>query len=522
MTTRYGRILIAVLIIAAMGAAQALPGHTRKPSKKVPPAPPLVWSTNSVIKVLRTDVPAALPVKKIAIYAARNEYESAQLVIRTSATQLSNVRVTVSDLKTAAGDTIAAANISLLRVGYVYVPNISRQQPDPLPPLTPMAIPANMTQPVWITVYVPKTAAAGEYRGTLNVTANGCSGTTVPFFLTVWNFTLPDTPSSRTAFGLGWCWIEKAYGVTRGTSAFVAIADRHYEMMLQHHLSPYCLPIEINDPNAGKYINDPRLTSFRIPYTDDLRALRKTVDDLRAKGWLSKGYFYPQDEPVNQEQYDRIKTCATILHNIDPALKMVAPFYTVAPDFAGGQTIYDMLSGYLNIWCPITSVYDPVPTHAKQALGEEVWWYVCCGPHDPYPNLFIHKDAIDHRILPWMQKQNDVQGMLYWSVNWWDPTWNLTDPWDDLTSTRQCVDGDGYLFYPGTKVGLNGPVSSIRAECLRDGLEDFDYLTLLEQKIGKTQTKTYISQIVHSLTDYEKDPTTLINLRKQIGQMLSN
>jgi hypothetical protein len=36
--------------------------------------------------------------------------------------------------------------------------------------------------------------------------------------------------------------------------------------------------------------------------------------------------------------------------------------------------------------------------------------------------------------------------------------------------------GDGSLLYPGKKVGIDGPVSSLRLEVLRDGLEAFDYL----------------------------------------------
>ncbi len=47
-------------------------------------------------------------------------------------------------------------------------------------------------QPVWLTVQVPKDAKAGDYAGTLTVSAEGLAPTTIPVQLTVSDWTLPD------------------------------------------------------------------------------------------------------------------------------------------------------------------------------------------------------------------------------------------------------------------------------------------------------------------------------------------
>jgi len=57
-------------------------------------------------------------------------------------------------------------------------------------------------QPVWLTVRVPKDAAAGEYRGALTVKAEGAAAVEVPVRVTVCGFDLPDTRDFQTVTDL--------------------------------------------------------------------------------------------------------------------------------------------------------------------------------------------------------------------------------------------------------------------------------------------------------------------------------
>ncbi len=55
-------------------------------------------------------------------------------------------------------------------------------------------------------------------------------------------------------------------------------------------------------------------------------------------------------------------------------------------------------------------------------MGEEVWWYVCCGPGKPYANFLVDMDGMAHRLLFWQQKQCNVEELLYWNTTYWSPS----------------------------------------------------------------------------------------------------
>jgi len=513
MNWRYTMLIgiAAAAIIAARGTAmaQAASGYE-------------VWTADGLTKVMRTAAaPRPMP-RAVRIYAARNEYESAQVVIRAGAAPVEDATVTISPLVGPGGATIGADSVSLFRVTYIHLPAVKADYPDPLPPLTgPFRVEAESNQPVWITVYVARGKPAGEYRGKITVNADGAQERSIPVALTVWNFTLPDMPASRTAFGISGGYIATAHGLKENSREYRELLAQYYLALLEHRISAYDPPVPLDSPDVGDFLNDRRVTGFIIPYSDDAARMRADVKRCRDGGWLKKAYFYPLDEPVTAEAYASLKQRADRIHSIDRSLKVVSPFFR-GPDFTAGKMIYELLDGYLDIWCPNLGFYDEAAMRAKQAKGEEVWWYVCCGPTRPFPNFFVNYDGIDHRILMWMQKLYDVQGLLYWCTTYWNPA-ITKDVWTDVATVKDIspdLYGDGSLFYPGSKVGLAQPVGSIRLECIRDGLEDFDYLTLLERKVGIAKTKDLIRRLVKGRTEYEHSPRRLLLVRREIGRML--
>jgi hypothetical protein len=479
------------------------------------------WPADGLTKIMRTAQPPKPLPNAVRMYAARNEYESAQLVVRAGAQPLQDVAVTASALAGPGGARIGADCISLYRVAYIHLPAFKADYPDPLPPLTPFSVAPDTAQPVWITVYVPKGTPPGDYRGQLAISASGAAERRIPVVVTVWNFDLPDTPTSRTAFGISGNFVAVAHGVDAKSAGYQELIARYYLALLAHRISAYDPPAPLNSPEVADYLNDSRVTGFIIPYSDDVARMRRDVEACRKNGWLRKAYFYPLDEPYTADSYATLKQRADRIHSIDRSLKVVSPYFR-GPDFPTDKTIYELLDGYLDIWCPNLAFYDERAMRAKQAKGEEVWWYVCCGPGAPYPNFFVNYQGIDHRILMWMQKLYDVQGLLYWSTTYWNPT-ITKDVWTDVATVKDInpnLYGDGSLFYPGSKVGLAQPVSSIRLECVRDGLEDFDYLTMLERKIGVAKTKEMIHSLVRSRTRYEKSARRLLLVRQRIAREL--
>ena len=221
-----------------------------------------VWFAPSASKVMRDAAPVPTS-RPWTLAAARNEVESCQLVL-LSDKPIANISVSVSPLQHGDGKSRLAAE--LFKVEYVPVKKERIPFPDPLPPLVgPLALQPRQAQPVWISVRVPKTAAPGVYRATVQIAA-GKWKKELPLSIEVWDFTLPDMPACATAFGLGPAHIAERHGVKPDSPEARAVHKKYYEFMLDHRVSPQSLPVDLMSNEAVPYLNDPRMTSYCIPY----------------------------------------------------------------------------------------------------------------------------------------------------------------------------------------------------------------------------------------------------------------
>ena len=473
-----------------------------------------IWTEPSMVKVFKDTTPKKS--QKLMLKSAKNEYESGQIVIRAEKKSLKILKVNASDLKGDKGKKIKKENIQIRLVNYVFLKNQNKYFPDPLPPFQSVEIKESENQPIFITVYVPKDAEAGKYSGYIEIDIEKYGSFKIPLFLEVWDFVLPDKPSSENTFGFSYSFIPKFEGIQQGSSSAKDLFDKYYWFLVEHRISPYYIPVDILDPESDKYIKDERVTSFIIPYNENIEEMRKRVEYVKEKGVLNKAYFYPLDEPVTQKQYEELKRRVEKIKSIDPNLRIVSPFFR-DPDFIK-KSAYETLDGLVNIWCAVTNYFDPEKQLKKKERGDGSWWYVCCGPMFPYANFHIDMEGISHRILMWQQKKYKVDGLLYWSTNYWNET---VDPWEDMATVKSInpdIYGDGSLIYPGKKIGFNGPVSSLRLEIIRDGFEDYEYLTLLEKIAGRELVENIIENVVKSMIIYTRDPLKLEETREILAK----
>jgi len=509
------RRALQVVWFAAVGASVGLAGQAQEPYS--------VWVAPSSIKVLR-DSPAPTTRPAACLQAARREHEAIQIVIRANTQPLQRVQVTAAPWQGPGSD--SKLTTTLHRVDYVHLKWYKTDYPDPLPPWTPTDVPAGQNQPVWVDVAIPPDARPGEHRSTVRIQPEGLNPVEVRLSLTVWDFALPETPHLRTALGISGQFIAQSHDVEPGSPAHRALVAKYYEALLERRISAYAPPMPVTSPEAIKYLADPRCTGFVIPYSDDEAQLRRTIETLRKHGVLGKGYFYVVDEPVTRDQYERLKTVCRTIHRVDPKLKIVAPYFRNG-DFEPKSDIYALLTGYINIWCYNTGFYGAYPQEKalaeRRAAGEETWSYVCCGPGKPYTNFFIEMDALAHRLLFWQQRLHQCSGFLYWSTTYWNPN-STKDPWTDMATVKDInvnTYGDGSLFYPGKKVGVDGPVTSIRLEMAREGLEDIEYLWLYEQKHGPQATEALIRRVTTGWSRFTTNPAEVEQVRQTIAAALT-
>jgi hypothetical protein len=156
----------------------------------------------------------------ITLAGSRNEVLGAQLFVERIGTSLTNVRVSVSDLANLHGPTIPAAScIELFQLHYVT--SSSRYYPDPAIPLAaPFATtfnipdaarnPSGKNQSVWMDLYVPKDQPAGDYTGTITITAAQlATPVTIGLKVRVRPLTIPDYPTfliDLNGYGNPWDW----------------------------------------------------------------------------------------------------------------------------------------------------------------------------------------------------------------------------------------------------------------------------------------------------------------------------
>lgn len=123
--------------------------------------------------------------------------------------------------------------------------------------------------------------------------------------------------------------------------------------------------------------------------------------------------------------------------------------------------------------------------------GDEFWWYTCVGPVAPYPNYHLANSGtlLGARLLSWMQYDYDIYGNLYYLVNIWNVSGDLrydqqmfTGHAPNTNEDNHGAYGDGLLIYPGAQYGLKEPVSTLRLESIRDGLEDYALLEAVEKE----------------------------------------
>ncbi|KAG2637963.1 hypothetical protein PVAP13_2NG558400 [Panicum virgatum] len=160
--------------------------------------------------------------------------------------------------------------------------------------------------------------------------------------LTVWDFTLPVTPSLPAVFGISETVIEDRFCLEHGTEGWYDALDHHFRWLLQFRISPffcrwgdsmrilaYTCPWPADHPKANEYYSDPRLAAYAVPYAPILsctdaakNSLRREVEILKSKPHWSKAYFYLWDEPLNVEQYDMICNISNELRSYAPDVRI--------------------------------------------------------------------------------------------------------------------------------------------------------------------------------------------------------
>jgi hypothetical protein len=518
-----------------------------------------VWCCEAMWKVAQQrPVPEAVT-SAASLSAARNDFEAVQVVVRpkNALKQLTAAMsdLTGPEGSVISTDDVQVLQVYY---HFVKTPTdktgVSDWWPDALPPLDkPLDVDAEKNQPLWVLVHVRENAKPGDYVGALNLRAEGWSAV-VPVKLHVWNFALPERNHVETAFGINIADMAK-YQHLKSEADQRRVWQMYMQNFADHRISPYNpvpfdmyqVKFEFNgseskatidftafDKAMTEAIEKYHFTNFRLPIqgmsrgkvghgdvkpakldkfteeTPEYQAafasqVRQLESHLREKGWLKMAYIYWFDEPKKEDfpavcaGMDRIKKYA-------PALQTMITNENLGED----------RGGMIDIWCPVSPRYAHEVAAKRQERGERYWWYVCTGPKAPYCTLFIDHPAAELRTWLWQTWQNDISGILVWRATYWTSPGlkSMQNPYEDPMGYRKNIDspkgaywgnGDGRFIYPplaaasfndsGKNPILSPPVSSIRWEMLREGIEDYEFLWLLRDLLDKKRPMLNAEQV---------------------------
>lgn len=535
-----------------------------------------VWTLAQTRRILR-GAPADTGTD-IRLSAARNEWESFQILMRSDMS-VRGINVHAGDLEGPGGSVLRAEDARLFRQHQLYLDIGTYRNnefkpgwyPDPLIPFrhpltrkplegarlvaVPFDLPASETHGFWIDVYVPADASPGEYRGKYRVTTQDGREIEIPVTLTVWDFALPRVSTLQTALGSPAQRMRGYYsqlakdGKEEEPSDWDAVETQCAEMLTRHRINAtpparsigpiaqqdgsYRIPseqinelrefvdhyhvnaIQIGHPN--RIVKDPEIEREKLHAW--LRSWDHTAAELNRSQVIF--YIYLKDEPNDEEAYKYVQKWGQAICEAKSVVKVLVVEQTWAQEDEWGD-----FYGAVDIWCPLFPLFKEESAVKRQALGEIIWTYTALCQREPTPWWHIDYPLLNYRVPAWISWRYRIRGLLYWGgMSFWR---QVEDPWTDPktldrrgeSGKGQLYNGEGTIVYPGRAVGYDGIAPSLRLKALRDSIEDYEYLAILEQMGLADEAQEMIMSVAGSWFRWEKDPAVYEKVRAKLAEMI--
>jgi hypothetical protein len=488
------------------------------------------------------------------------------------------VQVLPSSLKNDKNRIIASSAIKTRFVRYVLSddyfygckPNTEQKMPilvaDVLDNLDSFDIPANTTRPVWITMDIPSDASPGKYQGNITVKAKGEKDLSLAVQLEILSLDLP--PPSEWKFELDlwqnpWAvaryhdvqpWSDEHVLLLKPILKMLADAGQKYitTSIIQHPwnaqtFDPYSTMIKWIKTSAGnwefdysifdkwvelcmecginKHISCYSMIAFRhnnFRYFDAMTGnyeyiyaepgtpeyvehwkpfLKDFTAHLESRGWLEKTFIAMDERP-----YELMKEIIALIHNASPTLKI-----NLASEDWQEQLHHEIFSYSVSLG----RYTQPEIIKERTKRGLISTFYTCCV--EPKPNNYPHSDPAESTWMGWMAAADEFSGFLRWAYNSW-----VEHPLYDTRYTQWNA-GESFLVYPG-------PRSSIRFERLREGIQDYEKIQIVKEKLTnlkKDEATALLAELNALLNVYSyqkaqtESITELVNESKQLLERIS-
>ena len=205
-------------------------------------------------------------------------------------------------------------------------------------------------------------------------------------------------------------------------------------------------------------------------------------DHVKAKGWADRIILYISDEPHDWHAHIGIqmKALCDMIHEVDPEIPIYSSTWKHVPEW----------DGYLDVWGIGHYGRVAVGKIAElQRAGDRIWFTTDGQMCTDTPYCAVE------RLLPHYCFKYGAQAYEFWGASWltynpyqygWHSYIRQSSEPGEYYWIRY-PNGDGFLIYPGLPIGQEGPVSSIRLENAREGVEDYEYLYRLKSLVTEAK-----------------------------------
>lgn len=556
-----------LLSLTSMRAQQVSGLYEELPNPVATDASKWARVTNPIIAWGSTDVrynkelPAQVtPIAIMNLTGWMGEKLSAQFVISTNR-DMKNVSVEVSDIL-AKNYKISKWNTERGFVRYVMTDELNKdgkggcgRRPnsaewdstlvaDVIDHVTPtLNIKANTTQPVWVSVKVPReNIIKGIYRGTVTVKEDGKVLAELPLTVTVKNHVLP--APKDWAFHLD-LW-QNPYAVSRYYNV-ESFSKEHFDLMrpimkryadaggkvittsIMHKpwngqtFDPFESMVTWMKKADGSWWFDYTVFDKWVEFMMSL-GIKKEIGCFSMVPWRLSFQYFDQasnqfkyftgkpGEPEYEEFWTRMlksfalhlkeKGWFDITHiamderSMKDMLATIAVIKKADKDFKislAGSYHKELLEP-LNDYCvTMAETFSPEEIAVRRAKGMTTTYYTCCA--EARPNTFTFSPPAEAEYLGWFAAKAGVDGYLRWALNSW-----VEKPLHDSRFTNWAA-GDTYILYPDAR-------TSIRFERLIEGIQAYEKIRILRNATDKRgRSKNYGKQLDKILEAF--DPLTL-------------
>ena len=80
--------------------------------------------------------------------------------------------------------------------------------------------------------------------------------------------------------------------------------------------------------------------------------------------------------------------------------------------------------------------------------------------------------------------------------------------------------GEGTIVYPARPAGYDGIVPSLRLKALRDSIEDYEYLAILERKGLRAEAEKIVLPVTDSFFRWDHDPAKYQEARAKLAALI--